>query len=97
MFFITLTNDSLDLTIQINTAILYYFNDLKQSPFLPKASVYELRYQTLYFPSPSAQPLGAYLNAVMLAVYTGIELITESYRLRTGLLGMDVKAWCISG
>jgi hypothetical protein len=69
--------------MQINTTIFYYFNNLKQSPFLPKASVYELRYQTLHFASPSAQALGAYLNVVLLAVYIGIELITEPYSLRT--------------
>jgi hypothetical protein len=53
--------------MQTNTAILYYFNNFNQSLFLPKAFVYELRYQTLHFASPSAQVLGADLNAVMSA------------------------------
>ena len=81
--------------MQINTAILYCFNNFKQSSFLPKVSAYELRYQTLHVALPSAQALGAYLNAVVPAVYTGIELITEPYRLRTWLLGRGVKTWCI--
>ena len=34
-------------------------------------------------------------SLVMLAVYTGTELITELYRLSMWLLGRGVKTWCI--